>query len=270
MSSSSRWPLQGQSAFGGIGDTGAFGCVRSDGTTIVNLVDPPSQPWMTAVGGTSFENYNPKQNATPLYPAGGEAVWNVDNLCNDSADEGGEPPRLLLVRCDRARRRRLRASTGACRTTRRGPGVISPDTTYGNGSTQCQLAEVGTACRETPDISADADEYTPYAEYCTGDATTAQRCAPPSAVGRRRLGGSASAAPACRRRCGQQSPLIASASFKPPGRKRQPERCTSPLPAMRRVSSSTMSSAPATSRRTTGCMPRSPATTWQRASARSR
>jgi hypothetical protein len=46
---------QGQAVFGGDGDTGAFGCIRSDGTTILNLIDPPSQPWVTAVGGTSFE-----------------------------------------------------------------------------------------------------------------------------------------------------------------------------------------------------------------------
>jgi subtilase family serine protease len=31
---------------------------------------------------------------------------------------------------------------------------------------------VGTPCREAPDISANADEYTPYAEYCTGNANT--------------------------------------------------------------------------------------------------
>ena len=33
--------LQGQSMFSSAGDTGAFGCIRSDGTTIVNVVDPP-------------------------------------------------------------------------------------------------------------------------------------------------------------------------------------------------------------------------------------
>jgi kumamolisin len=43
--------LQGQSVFGAAGDTGAFDCIRSDGTTIVNVDDPPSQPWVTSVGG---------------------------------------------------------------------------------------------------------------------------------------------------------------------------------------------------------------------------
>ena len=32
--------LQGQSMFGAAGDTGAFDCIRSDGTTIINVDDP--------------------------------------------------------------------------------------------------------------------------------------------------------------------------------------------------------------------------------------
>ena len=31
---------------------------------------------------------------------------------------------------------------------------------------------MGTPCREDPDISANADEYTAYAEYCTGNENT--------------------------------------------------------------------------------------------------
>jgi subtilase family serine protease len=34
------------------------------------------------------------------------------------------------------------------------------------------FAAVGTACREVPDISANADPYTGYAEYCSGKAAT--------------------------------------------------------------------------------------------------
>ena len=54
----------------------------------------------------------------------------------------------------------------------RGPGVNNPFTTHANGTTQCQLAKPGTPCREEPDISADADEFTPYSEFCTGSAST--------------------------------------------------------------------------------------------------
>ncbi len=64
------------------------------------------------------------------------------------------------------------ACTGVDPFTRLGPGVISKYTTYGNGTTQCSLAKVGTPCRATPDVSANADENTPYAEFCTGNANT--------------------------------------------------------------------------------------------------
>jgi hypothetical protein len=54
---------------------------------------------------------------------------------------------------------------------------VNAGTVRGNGTTQCSLAAVGTACREVPDVSANADEYTPYAEYCTGsDATPNSVC----------------------------------------------------------------------------------------------
>ncbi len=53
----------------------------------------------------------------------------------------------------------------------------SPTTTYSgetvaNGETACTLAKPGTPCREAPDISANADPYTGYSEYCTGSAST--------------------------------------------------------------------------------------------------
>jgi hypothetical protein len=54
----------------------------------------------------------------------------------------------------------------------KGPGVINSNTTVGNGTTQCSLAKIGTPCREVPDISANADEFTPYTEYCTGNENT--------------------------------------------------------------------------------------------------
>jgi hypothetical protein len=53
-----------------------------------------------------------------------------------------------------------------------GVGVDNPHTSDGNGSSYCQLAKIGTPCRTDPDVSANADEYTPYAEYCTANADT--------------------------------------------------------------------------------------------------
>ena len=170
---------QGQAVFGGDGDTGAFGCIRSDGTTILNLIDPPSQPWVTAVGGTSFENFNPGTNPPPRYPRAGEAVWNPQNLCNSAPPSPANDNQGGFFWC---------AADGAgggggsqfwgMPSYQKGPGVINPGTTFGNGTTQCSLAKNGTPCREVPDISADADEYTPYSEFCTGsDATPNSVCA---------------------------------------------------------------------------------------------
>jgi kumamolisin len=162
--------LQGQSMFAAAGDQGAFDCLETDGTGIVNVDDPEAQPWVTSVGGTSLESDNPGTKPRPAYPSRVETVWNVDNLCNASGDEGGNP---CFYWCD---------STGASGGGssqfwgrpfyQQGPGVTNPFTTYGNGTTHCSLAADGTPCREVPDISANADEYTPYAEYCTGNAST--------------------------------------------------------------------------------------------------
>ena len=81
---------QGQSMFGASGDTGAFGCIRSDGTTIVNVNDPSSQPWVTSVGGTSLQSDNPGTNPNPGPPATGtETVWNVRNLCSEQGKNPG-------------------------------------------------------------------------------------------------------------------------------------------------------------------------------------
>jgi subtilase family serine protease len=162
--------LQGQSMFGAAGDTGAFGCIRSDGTTIVNVGDPPSQPWVTSVGGTSLESFNPGANPFPNYPTGIETVWNVDNLCSNAAAAPSNGNQGGLFWC---------AETGAGGGGssqwwgrpfyQSGPGITNRYTVYGNGGTQCALARPGTPCREVPDVSANADPYTGYAEYCTGN-----------------------------------------------------------------------------------------------------
>jgi kumamolisin len=167
--------LQGQSLFVAAGDTGAYDCIRDGTGTVQNVGDPASQPWVTSVGGTSFATSNPGTNPNPSYPRSGESVWNVDNLCAPPTTvEGGQTGDFWCT------------NTGAGGggysqfwgrpRYQRGPGV-NAGTVRGNGTTQCSLAAVGTACREVPDVSANADEYTPYAEYCTGsDATPNSVC----------------------------------------------------------------------------------------------
>jgi subtilase family serine protease len=162
---------QGQSLFTSSGDSGAFECLNIDGTTLANVGDPGSQPWITSVGGTSFNSFNPGQNPDPTYPPPGtETVWNPLGLCNTSANEFGQSG---LEWC---------ADTGADGGGtsqywgrpfyQTGPGVNTRFTTYANGTTHCSLARIGTPCREVPDVSMNADQFTPYSEYCTGNANT--------------------------------------------------------------------------------------------------
>ncbi|MGH3273257.1 MAG: S53 family peptidase [Streptosporangiaceae bacterium] len=165
--------MQGQSVFGAEGDTGAFSCIRSDGTTIANVLDPPSQPFVTSVGGTSLESFNPGASTHPAYPNGTETVWNVDALCSNAAPGPANNNAGGFFWC---------AQTGAGGGGssqywgrpfyQRGRGVNNAFTTRGNGTTQCSLARIGKPCREDPDVSANADEFTPYAEFCTANANT--------------------------------------------------------------------------------------------------
>ena len=156
---------QGQSMFAAAGDTGAFDCLRGSGFAGLSVDDPSSQPFVTSVGGTSFGTYNPHSNQHPAYPVGSETVWNVLNQCNannlgacasDGAGGGGV------------------SRVWAKPSYQNGPGVTS---SLGQTSPYCSQAASGQYCREAPDVSANADEYTPYAEYCTGDPTTNSTCA---------------------------------------------------------------------------------------------
>ena len=109
-------------------------------------------------------------NPHPRYPRAGEAVWNPQNLCSNAAPSPANDSQGGFFWC---------AEDGAgggggsefwgMPSYQKGPGVINPGTTFGNGTTQCTLARNGTPCREVPGISADADEYTPYSEFCTGN-----------------------------------------------------------------------------------------------------
>jgi subtilase family serine protease len=159
---------QGQSMFSSAGDTGAFECIR-DGTfsdyAPLESLDPASQPWVTSTGGTSFESFDPGDNPNPSYPYGTEAVWNTLDVC--SGNNSSTASSTGIVDCGA-----YGAGGGGhsifwpMPNYQKGPGVISPYTVY--GPSNCALASAGQACREGPDISADADPLTGYAEYCTG------------------------------------------------------------------------------------------------------
>ena len=141
--------LQGQSLFNSAGDTGAFTCIRSDGTTIVERQRSSGPAMGDCVGGTSLEGDNPGTNPQPRYPANGtETVWNVDNLCSANAAAQANDNQGGFFWC---------AATGAGGGGpsefwgrpfyQRGQASHSPIPTYANGSTQCILARTGSPCR---------------------------------------------------------------------------------------------------------------------------
>ncbi|HEX4203206.1 MAG TPA: S53 family peptidase [Ktedonobacteraceae bacterium] len=158
---------QGQSMFSSSGDTGAFDCLRGSGNTALTVDDPTSQPFVTSVGGTSFGTYDPGKALHPTYPQGSETVWNVLDACSGSS--------YGLSQCAA-----LGAGGGgvsnfwAQPSFQHGPGVTS---SFSQKGPYCSQAATGQQCREVPDVSANADEYTPYAEYCTGSASTNSICA---------------------------------------------------------------------------------------------
>jgi subtilase family serine protease len=156
---------QGQSMFSAAGDTGAFDCLRGSGTTGLAVDDPSSQPFVTAVGGTSFGTFDPGTDQHPAYPTSLETVWNVLDQCSASniaacAAQGAGSGGVSKV--------------WARPSYQSGPGVTS---SFGQQSPYCSQARSGQYCREVPDVSANADEFTPYAEYCTGDPKTNSVCA---------------------------------------------------------------------------------------------
>jgi subtilase family serine protease len=152
---------QGQSFFGSSGDSGAFDCLGDPAHTGVEVDDPASQPYVTSVGGTSLGTFDPHSSAAARYPKGFETVWNPRNACG--IGRGGQPS------CEEGA-----SGGGVSRFWPRpayqgGPGVQS---SFSQAAPFCRLAARGQACREVPDVSANADQYTPYAEKCTGAATT--------------------------------------------------------------------------------------------------
>jgi subtilase family serine protease len=168
-----KMAMQGQSVFGAEGDTGAFSCIRSDGTEGVAVLDPPSQPFVTSVGGTSLESFNPGASQHPAYPNGTETVWNTDALCSNAAPGPANDNKGGFFWCGQTGAGGGGSSMYWGRPSyQRGPGVNNPFTTHANGTTQCSLAAAGTPCREDPDVSVDSDEFTPYSEFCTGNANT--------------------------------------------------------------------------------------------------
>ncbi|MDQ2885048.1 MAG: S53 family peptidase [Chloroflexota bacterium] len=137
---------QGQTLFASTGDTGSAGCLGNakSSTSLLNVDDPAAQPLVTSVGGTSLtlsraSGYN------------GESVWNTSSL----------PPASFIG-----------ASGGGIshywtRPSWQQMGGVK--NAYSSGKV-CK-ARAGAICRETPDVSLQADTSSGYIIYCSARAT---------------------------------------------------------------------------------------------------
>jgi len=117
---------QGISFFAAAGDTGAYDC----GDNNLAVDSPASDPYVTAVGGTSL------QLNSGTY--GSESVWSNPNDTHRSPKGAGGGGGV--------------SKTFAMQSWQSGPGVQNG---YTNGN------------REVPDVTGDADPATGYAMYCT-------------------------------------------------------------------------------------------------------
>jgi subtilase family serine protease len=161
--------MQGQSITSASGDSGAFDCLLDGPPNAHKLTvdDPTSQPLVTGVGGTSFSTFDPGKNQSPTYPGKRETVWNPHGACGPGAKGFNG---CLVFGAGGGGVSQVWGRPGY----QHGPGVQSSFSRKG-----CAFARAGTWCREVPDVSANADEFTPYAEFCTGDPATNSSCAIP-------------------------------------------------------------------------------------------
>lgn len=146
---------QGQTFVTAAGDSGSEDCWSpppgGNMNNSLQVDDPGSQPFATAVGGTSL---------TAIGPPPTEAVWNDDNPnvnygrwgIQQGAGGGGISSLWAMPSYQ----------SGVAATL----GVINS----GSSGTPC-AAPSGSYCRELPDVSADADPLSPYLDYWNGSGT---------------------------------------------------------------------------------------------------
>lgn len=142
---------QGQSVFSAAGDDGSDDCAghaSSPVAPVLSVDDPASQPFVTSVGGTTIDNATQPPvervwNDGALWGAGGGGI--SDTWTEPAWQQASTVPGLHNA------------------------GVISQANTFaaatgmGGGKfclTDAPAGSSATACRQTPDVSAQADEFT--------------------------------------------------------------------------------------------------------------
>ncbi|MGD0593185.1 MAG: IPT/TIG domain-containing protein [Acidimicrobiales bacterium] len=132
--------LEGQSWFVASGDTGSEACSQDDEGSELSVSDPASQPYVTAVGGTSM--------LSPTDPPT-EVTWNDEGASGFFAASGGGISSLWQM--------------PEWQSGLPVPGVAN---SYSSGA-PCG-APPGVACREVPDVSASADPLHGDTVYVAG------------------------------------------------------------------------------------------------------
>ncbi len=137
---------QGQTLFASTGDTGSAGCLGNTKSSTSQLAvdDPAAQPFVTGVGGTSL-------TLTRSSGYDGESAWNTSNM----------PPASFIG-----------ASGGGISHYWTRPSwqqMNGVKNRYSSGKV-CK-ARGGAICRETPDVSLQADTSPGYIIYCSGRTT---------------------------------------------------------------------------------------------------
>lgn len=161
---------QGQSMVVVAGDNGSEDCNAAGGVPDPSLAvdDPASQPFATAVGGTTLSS---------LGPPASETVWN----------NGGNPSALLPVQGG--------ATGGGVSQIWAMPsyqsGAASPLHVIQANSSGSSCGNSGSYCRQVPDVAANADPSTGYMVYWNG--SNSAGALQPS--GWQAIGGTSAAAP---------------------------------------------------------------------------
>jgi hypothetical protein len=127
---------QGQTVVAAAGDHGSEDCLGTSGaSTQLAVDDPASQPYVTAVGGTTLASAGPPPSET-VWKEDGAGGGGVSSLWAMPAYQSGAPASLHV-------------------------------NNVGSTGVPCAAA-AGSYCREVPDVSADADPYTAYVVYYEG------------------------------------------------------------------------------------------------------
>jgi len=145
---------QGQSFFNSSGDSGSTMCYQTTRATAgqdatLSVIDPGSQPFATAVGGTFLGNANKTTPTDGSYA--GEAVWN-----DGGADAAGAPAAGTGGGVSAAWTMPAYQSGAPA-----GVGVVQADSGQACGA---QL------CRQVPDVAADGDPNSGYVVFVTDPA----------------------------------------------------------------------------------------------------